>query len=49
MLSIERCRKILGKDCTLTDEELKMFRFSLEAVLKQRRRLEELAQLASSV
>ena len=32
MLSIERCRKILGKDCTLTDEELKMLRDQLYLV-----------------
>jgi hypothetical protein len=32
MLSLNRCREILGKDCTLTDEELTMLRDQLYVI-----------------
>lgn len=32
MLTLKRCREILGKDCTLTDEELEMLRDQLYVI-----------------
>jgi hypothetical protein len=32
VLTLKRCREILGKDCTLTDEELEMLRDQLYVI-----------------